>query len=121
MALNYTEIHNVEEKLKKEAAEIKGSKERVVQSAVTAALISFCKQENEFAQAILESKKSFKDCLAAVVKGVGSGISDLEAYRRAVQFYFPGADIEFKMTIDLCASVKDGQKEPASLSLMDLL
>ena len=37
-----------------------------------------------------------------MVKGVGSSISDLDAYRRAVQFYFPGADIKMQMSIDLC-------------------
>ena len=32
---------------------------------------------------------------------MGSSISDLEAYKKAVQFYFPGAEIKFHMTIDL--------------------
>lgn len=114
-------IHNTEEKLNKESDGITGNKEKAMMSAVRSALISFCKQESEFAQAILESKGSFKECMAAVAKDCGNSISDLEAYRRAVQFYFPGADIEFKMTIDLCASVKSKEKEPVSISLMDLL
>lgn len=114
-------IHNVEEKLNKECSGITGNKEKAMMSAVKFALISFCKQESEFAQAILESKGSFRECMAAVAKDCGNSISDLEAYRRAVQFYFPGADIEFKMTIDLCASVKGEEKEPVSISLMDLL
>lgn len=114
-------IHNVEEKLNKESAGITGNKEKAMMSAVKSALVSFCKQESEFAQAMLESKQSFKDCMTAVAKDCGSCISDLEAYRRAVQFYFPGADIEFKMTIDLCAAVGGKEKEAASISLMDLL
>lgn len=114
-------IHNVEERLTKESDGITGNKEKAMMSAVKSALISFCKQESEFAQAILESKGSFKECMAAVAKDAGNCISDLEAYRRAVQFYFQGADIEFKMTIDLCASVKGEGKEPVSISLMDLL
>lgn len=114
-------IHNVEKRLTKESDEITGNKEKAMMSAVKSALISFCKQESEFAQAILESKGSFRECMAAVAKDCGNSISDLEAYRRAVQFYFPGADIEFKMTIDLCASVKGEEKEPVSISLMDLL
>lgn len=114
-------IHNVEEKLDKESAGITGDKEKAMMSAVKSALVSFCKQESEFAQAIIESKQSFKDCMTAVAKDCGNSISDLEAYRRAVQFYFPGADIEFKMTIDLCASAKGKEKEPVSISLMDLL
>lgn len=114
-------IHNVEEKLKKESTEVSGNKEKAMLPAVKAALISFCKQESEFAQAILESKRSFKECMTAVAKDSGNCLSDLEAYRRAVEFYFPGADIEFKMVIDLCVSVKGEEKEPVSISLMDLL
>ena len=114
-------IHNAEEKLKKESDGITGNKEKAMMAEVRSALISFCKQESEFAQAILESKRSFKECMTAVAKDCGNSISDLEAYRRAVQFYFLGADIEFKMTIDLCALVKGKEKEPVSISLMDLL
>lgn len=114
-------IHNVEEKLNKESAGITGNEKKAMMSAVKSALVSFCKQESEFAQAIIESKQSFKECMTAVAKDCGSCISDLEAYRRAVQFYFPGADIEFKMTIDLCAAVGGKEKEAVSISLMDLL
>ena len=119
--MNNLLIHNVEERLTKESDGITGNKERAMMSAVKSALISFCKQESEFAQAILESEGSFKECMAAVAKNAGNCISDLEAYRRAVQFYFQGADIEFKMTIDLCASVNGDRKETVSISLMDLL
>lgn len=114
-------IHNVEKKLKKESAAVSGNKEKIMLSAVKSALISFCRQESEFAQAILKSKKSLKECMAAVAKDSGNALSDLEAYRRAVAFYFPGADIEFKMTIDLCASVSGKNEKSVSISLMDLL
>lgn len=114
-------IHNVEEKLKNESAQTTELKEKAMMSAVKAALISFCKQESKFAQAILESKQTFKDCMSAVAKNSGNCLSDLEAYRRAVQFYFVGADIEFQMKIDLCASVKGKDNKNISLSLMDLL
>lgn len=62
-------IHNVEERLIKESDEITGNKEKAMMSAVKSALISFCKQESEFAQAILESKGSFRECMAAVTYG----------------------------------------------------
>lgn len=39
--------------------------------------------------------------MKAVAKDCGSCLSDLEAYRRAVQFYFPGAEIRMQMSIDL--------------------
>lgn len=114
-------IHNVEEKLKRESENISDRYQKAMQSDVRKALLIFCKQESEFAQAILESKQTFKDCMAAVAKDVKESISDLEAYRRAAQFYFPGAGIEFFMKIDLCASVKDAKKDALNISLMDLL
>ena len=53
---------------------------------------------------------------------------ELEAYRRAVQFYFPGADIRAQMTVNLCASVEqdapgqvDKPAAPVVLDLFDLL
>lgn len=114
-------IHNVEEKLKCESENITDRYQKAMQADVRKALLSFCKQESEFSQSIIESKQTFKDCMAAVAKGVRDSISDLEAYRRAAQFYFPGAGIEFFMKIDLCGSVKDGGKDALSVSLTDLL
>ena len=88
------------EKLRKEAAAVSGSKERAMSEAVRATLENFAGQEEEFAQAIVQGG-SFADCMKAVAKGVGASISDLEAYKKAVQFYFPGAEIRMQMTIDL--------------------
>ncbi len=68
--------------------------------AVKNALLDFCGQDGEFAQAVVQGG-SFKDCMDAVAKGVGVSISDLDAYRKAVQFYFPGAEIRYQMTVDL--------------------
>lgn len=93
-------------RLKNEFGSIKGSKESAMKSAVRDALLEFCHQDEEFAQAVVQGG-SFGDCMAAVAKGVGSSISDMEAYKRAVAFYFPGAGINMRMTIDLCDSVKD--------------
>lgn len=77
---------------------------------VADALLNFCEQDAEFAQAVAQGG-SFKDCMAAVAKGVtGSAISDMESYGAAVRFYFPGAGIDVKMTIDLCASVHEQEK-----------
>lgn len=93
-------------KLKDELKAIRGGKNfvSVVKKPVTDVLISFCKQEPEFAQAIVQSDKKLEDCLKAVIKDVKEGISDIDAYTRAVRFYFPTAGINFKMTIDLCAN-----------------
>lgn len=93
-------------KLKDELKAIKKGERYVdaIKKPVTNALISFCKQEQEFAQAIVQSDKKLEDCLKTVVKDVKGSLSDIDAYTRAVRFYFPTAGIDFKMTIDLCAN-----------------
>ncbi len=74
----------------------------VVSKPVLDALTQFCRQNSEFAQAVLQSDKNNKDCIESTVKGAnGKGISDIEVYRRAVAFYFPGATVNFVMNIDL--------------------
>ncbi|MHB1153540.1 MAG: hypothetical protein ACYCWE_21045 [Eubacteriales bacterium] len=94
-------------KITREIKDIKvGPKEKAVSAPVFDTLIKFIDQDEEFAQAIVQSDKTFTDCLTAVMKGVGNSISDIEVYRRVVQFYFPGAGINFTMTINLCASVE---------------
>ena len=71
-----------------------------MKSAVRDALKDFCRQDEEFAQAVAQGG-SFEDCMKAVAKGVGGSLSDIEAYRRAVSFYFDGAKVEFQMKITL--------------------
>lgn len=76
-----------------------------MKDAVCEALDGFCQQDGEFAQAVVQGG-TFEDCMKAVAKGCGSAISDLEAFRRAVRFYFPGADVRFQMSVNLCASIE---------------
>lgn len=100
---------------------------RIMHSDVLNALCCFCEQNAEFAQAICQSDKTLEDCMKAVAKGVTTGISDLEAYKRAVQFYFAGATVTFKMLIDVGDGVlndvfaKPQQIEVGMDSLMDLM
>ena len=65
---------------------ITGNKEKAMAGAVHDALKDFCLQDPEFAQAVVQGG-NFADCMKAVAKGVGNAISDIEAYRKAVQFY----------------------------------
>lgn len=78
----------------------------IMKKDVLAVLKDFCQQDEEFAQAVVDGG-TFENCMKAVAKNCGHGLSDLEAYIRAVQFYFPGAGIQMQMKIDLCDSVKD--------------
>lgn len=108
---------------------IKGRKEEAIASAVREALESFCDQEPEFEQAIEQSGKTFQDCLKEVVNGCGSCLSDIEAYRRAVKFYFSTAKIWYTMHIDLSGdngaakpiTMTENKKDTLSISLDALL
>lgn len=86
-------------KIENGIAAVKGQKENVVKRPVADALISFCRQQGEFAQAVVQSEKTFADCVAHVVAGSGNALSDIEAYRKAVGFWFPGAVVDMVLTI----------------------
>ena len=93
---------SIKEKLTAELKNVKlGKYETEVKNAVLRTICKFCEQNAEFKQAIEQSDKSFADCLKATVKGAGASLEDLEVYKRAVAFYFPGADIQCTMTLDL--------------------
>lgn len=100
----------------------KGSYDRYAQAmkgAVLRALKDFVKQDAEFAQAVVQGG-SFEDCMKAVAKGCGSSISDLDAYKKAVQFYFPGANIKMSMTIDLIGAAAGKEEEKPKGVVLDL-
>jgi hypothetical protein len=101
-----------------------GQKEKVVSDFVSNTLCEFCKQEIEFAEAIVQTSKTLSDCCKEIMKSTGGSISDLETYRRAVNFYFPGAGIDFVMKINLCAAGEVDHVEKGKtleFSLDDLL
>lgn len=115
-------------KLDDELKNFKGDQyAKAVSGYVHGVLLNFCQQEPEFAQAIVQNDKTLSDACAAATKEHKQAMSDLEVCRKAVEFYFPGAGVEFKMTIDLCASVKPAdettEKRPRLLkfNLEDLL
>lgn len=90
----------------------------IIRDGVVAALESFIKQDDEFAQAVVQGGTT-EEMFKSVCKKIGSktGVSDLEVYQAAVEFFFPGAKIEFHMTIDLCGSVREHKTERTSLDL----
>lgn len=83
-------------------------------------LIMFCEQDDEFAQAIVQTDKKLKDCIESTVKGCKSSLSDLTVYKRAVEFYFPGATVHMTLTIDLIGSAAAPAPETKSPSSIDL-
>lgn len=105
-------------KLTDEKGKVAGQKEKAMAGAVFEALKDFCLQDEEFAQAVVQGG-SFTDCMKKVASGVGQSISDLDAYKKAVQFYFPGAEVKMQLTIDLIGKAAEKteateQTEPAA-------
>lgn len=97
------------------------TKAAAMKTAVCDALITFCEQDYEFAQAVAQGG-SFSKCMEAVARNVGSSISDLEAFKRAVQFYFDGAEVVFQMKIDVCPNrVGGGDGDGIVLDLMNFM
>lgn len=104
------------EKLDAETKQVAGQKEKVMAPVVMAALKDFCHQEPEFAQAVVQGG-SFGDCLKKIAAGTGSAISDLDAYKKAVEFYFPGAKLQMQLTIDL---IGDAAGSPAPYKITEV-
>ncbi len=84
---------------------------KIMAAPVAKQLRAFCKQEPEFAQ-VVALGGSFKECMEAVTKGLGTSISDINAYERAVRFYFPGARVRFQIKVDLVGDANEEAAEP---------
>lgn len=110
------------EKLEKELKAFRSTdnKARAVKDAVADSLKMFCEQDEEFAQAIVQTDKTLSDCCESIMKKTGNSVSDIEVYKRAVNFYFAGADIKVKMTIDLIGSAAEEKGKVIELTFDDL-
>lgn len=106
------------EKLEAEDKMFKGGRAAAsVQSYVLRALLNFADQEPRFAEVVCNTERTFSECCAAVVHNAGEVLSDLEAYRKAVQFYFPNAEISFSMNINLTGTppTEEEMRAPATI------
>lgn len=103
------------EKINKELKEFKGGQGQKAQCAETMKircaeiLKSFCEQNEEFAQAVVQTDRTLSDCISAIVnkywhKARKDGISDLEAFKTMGQLYFPGSGVHCTLTIDVEAN-----------------
>lgn len=101
------------QKIQEGKKRVKGSKESVMKKAVAEALCCFCRQDAGFARAVVDGG-AFDECMKAVAAGAGNALSDLEAYRKAVKFYFPEADVRFAMTIETGGAKADGTEAEAA-------
>lgn len=106
------------EKLEAEDKMFKGGRAAAsVQSYVLRALLNFADQEPRFAEVVCNTERTFSECCAAVVHNAGEVLSDLEAYRKAVQFYFPNAEISFSMNINLTGTPPTEEEMRASATI----
>ena len=71
---------------------------RIMKDGVKQTLVQFCDQSEVFAEKVAHGK-SFEECMKAVAKNCGNGLSDVDAYKRAVKFYMPEAKIRVHMEI----------------------
>lgn len=71
---------------------------RIMKDGVKKTLVQFCEQSEVFAEKVVHGK-SFEECMKAVAKNCGNGLSDVDAYKRAVKFYMPEAKIRVHMEI----------------------
>ena len=71
---------------------------RIMKDGVKKTLEQFCEQSEVFAEKVAHGK-SFEECMKAVAKNCGNGLSDVDAYKRAVNFYMPGAQIKAHLEI----------------------
>ncbi|QNK41585.1 hypothetical protein [Caproicibacter fermentans] len=118
----YEIMRLAKEKLNQEEKDFSGGqKEKVIYKEVSQALQSFCENER-FARAVIENPKTLSDCCKSVFSGwSGTGISDLEVYKRAAGFYFPQATVRFHM--EICLDAKDSGSSAGGeiISLLDLI
>lgn len=95
----------------------------VIKNETFEMLCDMCNKSEAFEKIIAESDKTLNACLSEVVKVVvNNGISDIEAYRRAVKFYCPDADIAFDMRIILPEQENAAPKEPQNIiNIFDII
>ena len=109
------------QKITAEQKQVSGQKEKAMSDAVFQVVHDFCLQSESFAKAVVDGG-TFADCMKAVAKGVSNHISDLDAYKKAVKFYLPKADIRVQMSIiQPDAEVSKPEDAPAGSFTLDLM
>ena len=76
-----------------------GTKANAVFPFVLKTLKDFCSQDMAFADAVLKQTETVGACCEQICKDVGNHISDIDLYKKVVEFYFPRATIKFEMRI----------------------
>lgn len=112
-------VNTVHINLDKESHEVHGLDKygSAVKDYVVRVLKDFCSQSEEFARAVADKPGKLKECINATIKGAGNYLSDNEVYKRAAEFYFPGAEVEFKMILHMSKYDKEELDKGGAISL----
>lgn len=114
-------VEQAKQKLENDVTNFKGDQcGRVVYKDLAKTLEQFC-SEDWFAEAILNSDKTLSECCKAILSDVHQGISDVEVYKRAVEFYVPGSTVKCQLSV--CRNWDEARDSTTSgvISLLDLL
>ena len=96
------------EKIKNELKSFSGgNKETAVSKFVAEKIIDFCEQNKDFAKVVYKFKRTLSDCCAAIMHKTGNCVSDIEVYKKAIQFYFPNTEITMTINIKQTGDAPD--------------
>ena len=92
-------------KIDDDMKKIKDEQQKALSDMIAISLKDFAEQDNEFAKSIVEGD-SFEKCIKTVFgsferKSKFAYTPDITAIRKAVNFYFKGATVNFTMTISV--------------------
>lgn len=106
-------VTEAKEKLAREHKAAKYDKyAKIMKDGVKKTLAQFCEQSEVFAEKVAHGR-SFEECMKAVAKNCGTGLSDVDAYKRAVNFYMPGAQIRAHLEIITGETTMSEREQPA--------
>lgn len=100
-----------------EKAFVGSGRAKMIFPHVVKTMRGFIEEDDRFAEVFANTVRTVSECCAAVVDKSGDVMSDLEVYRKAAQFYFPNADVEFKMNVRItgAAPSEEEMKKPADI------
>ena len=85
-------------KIKEDNTEPKTREGKTVKPFVADTLCSFIEQSATFASSVMDEKKTLHGCIENM-KLSELHVSDIDVYRAAVEYFLPGAIIEFDMRV----------------------
>ena len=105
-------------KLREDSFTPKDRQKKFLKPYIVDQLCAFCEQSPEFSKAVLEKHKTLSGCLDSL-KITERYHSDLEVYKKAVQYFFPDAVIENKMEIRTAKKQTSGNSKVLSMRFED--